>query len=216
VFGAIFALNQNNGPGGSADNFYNYAKTVDPTVASSRPNADTIIMSTDPVAAEMQAIKVQKLNNNSAYTTAAMPDYLKISGGVASGSLAPVLNIGTINEAQMTIWRIINGVNMSAVEYGPTFSKAGLRLTVSPNPARNLAHFEIWTPESLVGQKALLEVYDARGRVAFKSTPSIMGARNTVAWNGRDKSGRLAAPGKYVVYLMVGKEVLHSALTLLR
>ncbi len=59
VFGGIYALNQGHGPGGSADNFSTYAKTMDPSTGSTR--ADTIIMSTDPVALNFRPSRYKKL-----------------------------------------------------------------------------------------------------------------------------------------------------------
>jgi uncharacterized protein (DUF362 family) len=106
VFSGLWGLKEGHGPKGNPDDFTVYAKKIDP--ASDNPNPNTVIMSTDPVAAEVQAIKVIRMRENRPYDAASMPDYLKASGGI-EGALTPTYNIGVIEESKMDVRRIING-----------------------------------------------------------------------------------------------------------
>jgi uncharacterized protein (DUF362 family) len=106
VFGGIFGLKEGNGPRGDADSFLTYAKKIDPSTENPAPN--TVIMSTDPVSAEFQAIKVARMCDNKRYTLKSMPSYLKASAGVR-GDLKPVYNIGVLDEKKMDVRKIVNG-----------------------------------------------------------------------------------------------------------
>jgi hypothetical protein len=219
VANAIYANNFNNGPSaGSPDNYNQYAKTMDAAVATSRPNCDTIIMSTDPVSAEFQMYKVMCLNASptKSYVTANMPDYLKASAGITS--LTPLYNIGVLSEAGQNVGKIINGTftGWTGIEALPGGKTALLKLSVFPNPVRISAYFDIWTPESMAGKKVMLEIYNMQGRLVFSSKPSLNGACTHAVWNGRTPAGRAAASGKYLAYVMVGKDVLKTAFTLMR
>jgi hypothetical protein len=71
-------------------------------------------MSTDPVTAEMQTIKMMRLNKKPAggYGVNDMPKYLRASAGVTGALPDTSLNFGVIDETKMDIRRIINGVVM--------------------------------------------------------------------------------------------------------
>jgi hypothetical protein len=220
VCNAIYATNYNNGPStnGSPDSYNTYAKTKDPSVSTSRRNADTIIFSTDPVSAEFQIHKVMRINRNQSYTTASMPNYLRASGGV-TGALNPTYNIGVIEEADQVVGNIINEENIGWTGPDPSINTAKgvkCRLAVHPNPAHTYAYFEFRTQEALIDKKAQVEVYNLKGRLVFKADKSVLGIVNHVVWNGRTNSGRAVASGKYIVYVKIGKEVLRSTFTLLR
>jgi hypothetical protein len=104
----------------------------------------------------------------------------------------------------------------TGLEALPGNTRPAFELSVRPNPVVDNAYFDIWTPQTMAGKKAVLEVYNAQGRLVFKADPSIPGACAHVTWNGRSRSGRPLASGKYVAYVKVGKEVLHSAFALIR
>jgi uncharacterized protein (DUF362 family) len=106
VLGGIFGLKEGHGPRGSADEFLVYAKTIDP--ASDNPSPNTVLMSTDPVSAEMQAIKILRLREAKPYSLETMPHYLRASAGI-TGVLDPTYNIGILDETKMDLRRIING-----------------------------------------------------------------------------------------------------------
>ncbi|OGJ92178.1 MAG: hypothetical protein A2268_06505 [Candidatus Raymondbacteria bacterium RifOxyA12_full_50_37] len=106
VFSAIIGLKQGHGPKGSPDSYETYVKTIDPS--STSPNPSTIIMSTDPIAAEFQAIKIMRIRDNEPYTINSLPAYLKGSAGI-QGALATTYNIGILDETKMDIIKVING-----------------------------------------------------------------------------------------------------------
>jgi hypothetical protein len=133
VVSAIFGQNLGNGPGGSPEAYTTYAQKIDPS--STAPyGANTIVMSTDPVSADMQAIKIMRMNQGQAFDTNSMPPYLKISGGIASsyaGTSLSAMNIGVIAEASMDIRRIINGNATAVLTPSQKASRGGFSLIAS-------------------------------------------------------------------------------------
>jgi hypothetical protein len=65
-------------------------------------------MSTDPVSAEYQAIKMMRTQAGLTTAVSNMPAYLQAAGGVA-GSLSTVYDIGEIDPAKMIYCEIVNG-----------------------------------------------------------------------------------------------------------
>jgi hypothetical protein len=110
VCSGIFGMNEFNGPSGGMDDFSTYSKKIEPFSTNNKPS--TIIISTDPVSCEFQAIKMMRLNKGRSFATADLPDYLKASGGIV-GELSPVYNIGIIDEKLMDVRRIVNGTQTS-------------------------------------------------------------------------------------------------------
>ncbi len=106
VFGAIFGLKEGHGPRGDADSYLSYTKKID--AATTNPAPNTVLMSTDPVTAEFQAIKIMRMRDNRPFTVESMPAYLRSSAGVPAG-LDVNYNIGIIEEEKMDIRRIVNG-----------------------------------------------------------------------------------------------------------
>lgn len=109
ICSGLFGMNEGNGPTGGKDDYSSYSKIMDANSTNNNPT--TIIMSTDPVSCEMQSIKMMLMNKGKSYATADLPLYLKMSGGVA-GSGSTVYNIGVIDESQMDIRKLINGVDV--------------------------------------------------------------------------------------------------------
>ncbi len=105
ICSGIFGMNEGNGPAGGKDDYLTYSKKMDPTSKNNNPT--TIIMSTDPISCEFQAIKMMRMNKNKPYSIPYLPNYLKASGGV-SGNLWPVYNIGIIDENAMDVRKIVN------------------------------------------------------------------------------------------------------------
>jgi uncharacterized protein (DUF362 family) len=106
VVGAIFGLREGNGPWGEADSYLTYAQKIDAKTTQESPN--TVIMSTDPVTAEFQAIKVMRMRDGKPCTLESMPDYLKASAGVPT-DIGVSYNIGVLAEDKMDVRRIVNG-----------------------------------------------------------------------------------------------------------
>ena len=109
IFGAQEASGS---PGSPSMPYFNYASSLDKTIANTSVPPTTIIVSTDPVTAEMQTIKMMRLNKKPAggYRVKDMPKYLRASAGVKGALPDASLNFGIIDEAKMDIRRIINGV----------------------------------------------------------------------------------------------------------
>ena len=83
-----------------------------------------------------------------------------------------------------------------------------------PNPARDGARFRLGLPRSATVD---LAVFDARGRrIQQLRRGTLPAGEQTVAWNGRDETGRLAPSGVYYFRLQVEGRVLTSRLALAR
>lgn len=110
ICSGIFGMNEGNGPAGGIDDYSVYSKKIDPSSTNNKPT--TIIMSTDPISCEFQAIKMMRLNKGKSYAIADLPDYLRVSAGIG-GALSPVYNIGIIDERLMDVRKIVNGNKVS-------------------------------------------------------------------------------------------------------
>jgi hypothetical protein len=101
----------------------------------------------------------------------------------------------------------------SAVGVEPPPAASGLSLRAFPNPARAGVTLRITNDQS--GRQSVA-IYDARGRAvqAFPPADASRGARS-LFWDGRDRSGRRVAPGKYLVVVQQGARRISERLTLL-
>ncbi|MBL8025888.1 MAG: DUF362 domain-containing protein [Fibrobacteres bacterium] len=222
VGNAIYATNYGNGPSTNSnpDNYNRYAKTMDPSVVSTRVQCDTILMSTDPVAIEMQMHKIMSLNANPvrSYAVSNLPTYLKLSGGVAVGT-ETVYNIGTIDESQQNVGKIINEVAVGWTgqeRLSPKSAIAVSSITVRPNPANPRTCFDYTFSHEHVGKPVHVEVFDSLGQCVFKEESVVAGIVNHFVWEGKDNSGQAAASGNYVVYIKAGKDQRKASFTLVR
>jgi hypothetical protein len=162
------------------------------------------MMSTDPITAEMQAVKMMRVNNGGGYGVDDMPDYLKESAGIDAGLSGATKNIGVIDEADMDIRRIINGNSTLASPGRPAGS--GSRVTVSASHMRgqNNTFIEFSVPSSGIGRDVSIGIFDSRGTLVWKASRMAAGARNQLSWDERDASGRRVAGGAYVVRVSAG------------
>ncbi len=205
VLCAIFGLNESNGPGGSPQDYSTYAKTVDPT--STTIGANTVLMSTDPISVDMQAIKIMRLNKKpaGAYTVADMPPYLRASAGV-TGALATIYNIGIIDETAMDIRRIINGVSSSSVIGRVSLQGGNSTYGVVASPIRgaNYTFIEFGVPRDRAGNEAVIRIFDARGTTVRSMTQKVLGVANHLVWDQTNSSRAPVARGTYVVDVACG------------
>lgn len=205
-------MNEGNGPKGNIGNYSVYSKAIDATSKNTCPT--TIIMSTDPVSCEMQAIKMMRMNQNSKnYGVNSMPDYLKNASGVGNAKY----NIGIIDETRMDIRRIINDVVIST---GNKKSPAFLNLVNSEIHVTRLhgAHctfIEYVLPENYTGRDAFIEIYNLNGTQVFKTIQRVCGIRNHLSWDEKDGNGRSVASGTYLVNLLSGKTNLSTKLSVI-
>jgi len=100
----LYGIDERKGPFGGVSDFSTYVRSIDPVSKGKNPN--TLIVSTDPVSCEVQAIKILRLNKNRSYAIDSLPDYLQSSAGIPRQNL-PVYHIGIIDEKLMDIKKMI-------------------------------------------------------------------------------------------------------------
>jgi hypothetical protein len=200
VCSGIYGMNEGNGPAGNIDNYTTYAQSIDKTSTTQCPT--TIIMSTDPVSAEMQAIKMMRINKGGAYATANMPPYLQACAGLTASGFSTSYNIGTIDESQMTVLKIINGAStpvLNPVNSGIAASGAGI--AAHQIKGYNTTFIEFKLPDGHVGKEASVEIYDSRGAIVRKFIQKVLGVQNHFSWDETDMTGKMAGQGMYVAHL---------------
>lgn len=217
VVSALFGLKEGTGPSGSWGSsvyYTEYVKTKDSSSNDPRPN--TIVVSTDPVTAEFQAIKIMKIRDGNSYDISDMPKYLQASAGI-QGSLSTVLNFGIIDESEMAYGEIINGVIVDPVPINKTNvsmnrDKARLRIFHTPDKHSVFIEFEI--PSSYKGKVAEVAIVNVRGVLIRRLYHKILGLRTRVVWDGKDTAGRRVASGKYVITAKIDELNLINSLSL--
>jgi len=217
VCSGIYGAYEGNGPTCYPDNYSLYSKFMDST--STNTNPTTIIMSTDPVTAEMQAVKMMRIAGNGTtsglYATANMPNFLKASGGVqVTGTNwppnpnAPTVmdKIGIINESEMTLIRIINGVITTGVQHSTSFQNAAetAAITASQIHGHGSTFIEYSLPSSHAGNMAAIEIYDIKGSLVTRLSHRISGYNNHLSWDETNQSGSRVSKGVYIVHLISG------------
>jgi hypothetical protein len=199
IFGAAEASGS---PGSAAITYYTYAHGIDPTVTGPNFPANTIIMSTDPVSAEMQCIKMMRLNNGKSFTVANLPKYLRASGGDTTALTDATYNIGVIDETAMDIRRITNATTIiSSHEHSSQRKSSGASIIATPTGAQS-TFIEFSLPESHLNGNASIGIYDLKGTRIARLSQKVLGAMNHVSWDNRDGAGAPVGKGTYVVRLV--------------
>lgn len=208
VCSGIFGMNEGNGPGGEADDFSTYAKTMDDTITASAAASTTIMCSTDPVAIEMQSIKMLRINNGGGYALDNLPPYLLSAGGVEGKLSGACYNIGIIDEEQMDIRRVINGVTMidSGRDASGKITAPGTVVTAQQRGGSTFIEFAVRQSET--GSRARVEVLSLNGKKVYAAELPVKGVRNHFSWNNRKNNGTLVPRGTYVVRIETGKRVM--------
>jgi hypothetical protein len=205
VLSAIFGLNEGNGPGGSPQDYSTYAKTVDSS--STSIGANTLLMSTDPVTVDMQAIKIMRLNKKPAgsYGVTDMPAYLRASAGV-TGALSTTYNIGIISENSMDIRRIINGVQSTPVAGGMSLQNRRNRVGIvaSHIEGTNNTFIEFSLPDGHDAGDAMVRIFDAKGSLVRTLSQKVLGSVNHVVWDETDSYSAPVSRGTYIAELASG------------
>lgn len=224
VCGAIFASNEGNGPGGimgtddlKPENFSTYVKTMDSTATVKHPS--TIIMTTDPVTAEMQAIKILRINKNKTYGPTNLPAYLQSAAGVDKAGFTPTYNIGVLDETGMTIYKMINDVVVS----GPvrTFRNssefaASVRMSTHPVQGNECVSIDFFLLNDHIGKKASIEIFDAQGSLIRKLVHLVGGLHNQCSWDQKDSRGANVSRGMYIAKLSCGPAKISSQFSITR
>ncbi|HON10192.1 MAG TPA: DUF362 domain-containing protein [Chitinispirillaceae bacterium] len=201
VCAGIFGAQENSGNPGSSDiPYYNYARQIDSSISNDRYPPCTIIMSTDPVTAEMQTIKMMRLNNGKGYGVNDMPKYLRASGGVSGALNDATYNIGIIDESQMDIRRIINGEAIGVStrrQYQKGVDSGVLTFTIESSRIHPVsAGFSM----PAVGA-VKVRITDLAGNLVQEISSDYKGK---IVWNGQTSKGGLVSPGMYFVTLSSG------------
>jgi hypothetical protein len=201
ICSGMYGMNESNGPTGSSDNYSTYSKTMDSISTNNTPT--TIIMSTDPISCEMQAVKMMRINNSGKYTTSDMPNYLKSSGGVSVSGYTPINNIGTIDESAMTILKILNGTSTPVLQSAnKTASSSKVNIVAHQLSGGNSTYIEFMLPENRAGKDAFVEIYDINGKLVRNVTHRISGVRNHLSWDETDTHGSRVSAGTYIIRLV--------------
>jgi hypothetical protein len=209
----IFGTNEGKGPQGAADVFSTYSKKIDASSTCLCPA--TVVMSTDPISAEVQSIKILRLNKAASFATADLPGYLKSSAGIDVAGLTPTHNLGTIDETQMDIRRIMNGQIIAVKD--PTARLAMGGIMVSAHQVQGHSTFiDFAVPSDHLGKQAKIEIFDAKGSLARTFSQKVMGIRNNVSWDEKDSKGNMVAKGMYVVRLSSGTVQEASQFSIMR
>jgi hypothetical protein len=218
VCAGLFGAKEASGdPGSATINYYNYAKGVDPSITATTAPSTTIVMSTDPVSTEMQAIKIIRQNQvnpngtivaggNGKWTTADMPKYLRASGGVAGALTDATYNIGIIDESAMDIRRIINGALVTSIRengLSQTDLHPGAGITAAQTGLHSI-FIEFALPVHFVNENASIEIFDMKGAIVYKTTRTVLGVVNHYAWDQHDTANNHVRPGLYVVRVAAG------------
>jgi hypothetical protein len=209
----IGGLNEGNGPPGSAEDYQKYAKTMDDSI-SGAVNPTTIIISTDPIAAEMQTIKMMRINKGGKYDVASMPPYLQSCAGISGVMEGTVYNIGIIDETKMDIRRVINEI--TSIER-PGVSRAnsqGMDIAVSSIYGQKTTFFEFKIPASHLGMTATINIFTFDGKLVCKRSIGLAGAVNHFSWNHQGADGAMVGRGAYLVRITCGKTVLSKKFSL--
>ena len=208
VCSGIFGMDEGHGPGGEADDYSTYAKTMDDSITASTAASTTIILSTDPIAIEMQAIKMIRINNGGGYALDDLPPYLLASGGIEGRLTGTCYNIGIIDEEQMDIRRVINGVTMIDSGRGANGIAAAPGNIVTAQQRGASTFIEFTLGQSEARSAASVEIIALNGKKVYAKEISVKGARNHFSWNNRKNNGTPVPRGTYVVNIQVGKRMM--------
>jgi len=203
VCSAIYANAENTGPGAGPTNYSAYAKKMDATATGT--NANTLILSTDPISAELEGIKIMRMNYNGGFTANDMPAYLKNSA-----------SIGIINEAQMDIRHLLNittAVHVPGAGAGKTISS---HVSASHVNGSASTFIQYALPLNLIGKDISFEIYNAKGSLVRKLSDKALGTLSHFSWDERDASGSLVRSGYYVVRLVAGVTHMATQLSITR
>ena len=217
VCSGIYGKIETKGPDGTADNYATYAKSMDSTLTGTSYNPTTILMSTDPIAAEMQSLKIMRINNSGGYAIDDMPDYLKASGGIEVSGWSPINNIGTIDESKMKILKMVNGVIVPVLYHAPAYSSfSGVGIVARHLKGHNSTFIEFKLPGDHVGKDASIEIYNSKGALVRKLSRKVLGVLNNLSWDEMSQRGALVSKGTYIMHLNSNGKSASAPVTIVR
>lgn len=187
--------------------FTTYVNKIDAAATCESPS--TLIMSTDAVSCEMQAIKILRINKSKPYGINDMPKYLRASAGITGALTDTTYDIGEIDEAKMDIRKTINGASTTPLRsYSPpSASHPTALLKVTSFQHQRTTHFEYKLPASLQGCSAQLSVVDLTGKLVFSTGLTVNGILNHFSWNQKTARGATIGNGRYIAELTAGTTI---------
>lgn len=210
---AILGKTLGNGPGGAREDYKKYPKTIDPT-ATTTVDPCTIIMSTDSVSAEYQAIKIMKIEGNGttsqSYSIDSMPSYLKASAGIDVTGITPTYNIGILDETKQEVRKILNGniIPTATRNSSPILrNREGLTIQLLQN---NSLYGEITVDPFYVGKTAKLHIVNAMGETVWKDSFAILGTSTSFSWDLRSLQGSRVGRGAYIAKISYARKANQS------
>jgi hypothetical protein len=218
VCAGLLSNKKGSGINAGPTDYSTYTKKIDPT--STTKATSTIIMSTDPVSADMQAVKVMQINDGKTYGISDMPKYVQACAGV-SGALSGVsYNIGIIDESKMSITKIINEEIVSPVKVfeknsSDTKDTNEYLLSVSSLSRQGVVHIDYTVPFLRKGDRSSIFIYDVLGNLLFSKDFTLEGGLNSYVWDLQTKSRGMVGRGKYLCKLKIGRITRSSMFTVL-
>jgi hypothetical protein len=217
---ALFGMNEGNGPPGSENDYLTYAKSMDdsimaPANAGTITNPTTILLSTDPVAVEMQSVKVIRINKSGKYGIDDMPPYLQASAGIPGKLDGTTYNIGIIDESAMDIRRVINDVTFVNRSPLPRSRNGEAKVVATPMRGNSSTFIEFRLPGATVGAEATIDIVAMNGTLVKRRRIAISGAANHFSWDNCNDGGAAASRGMYIVRVACGHARCSERFTLL-
>lgn len=208
----IVGNNEGVGPLARPDDFSTYVKTMNSTCK----NPSTIIMSTDAISCEMQAIKITRLNKLPAggYKKEDMPPYLQASAGISGALSGTTYNIGVIDESKMDIRRINNDITEIRSPANHHTARSKPAITASALPGRAGTFIEYRLPPASIGKKAVISIFTLQGALVREQEMVIPGQISHYAWDNRDQRRKTVQSGRYVVRLLAGRVNISTSFTI--
>lgn len=215
VCAGILSNRKGSGINDGPTDYSTYVKKIDPTATTKATS--TIIMSTDPVSADMQAVKIMQMNVNGTFGTNDMPKYVQACGGVAGALSGVSYNIGIIDESKMSVLQIVNGefLNPVSTRNRKNASFDEYLLSVSPLSRQGMIAVDISVPMSRLGERSKISIFDITGKMIFSKGLSINGVLNHFVWNKETLSGISAGRGKYMCVFSIGSIIRSASFTVL-
>jgi len=204
----IVANDESIGPLKDPNIYTTYSKTMDPT--STCQASTTIILSTDPISCEMQAIKMMRLNKGKNYGVNDMPNYLKASAGVSGALSGTVYNIGVIDESKMERRYIINDVVSIGGHPVSPADKTPSSIVVSALPSHGYTFIQYCLPARSIGKEASITIHSMNGALLHAHSQTIPGVANHYSWDHKDQAGNDVPAGRYIVRIVSGKARLSA------
>ena len=108
------------------------------------------------------------------------------------------------------------GENETAVqEHQKKEQKRSTGLLITPNPCNRVAQIKL-TGGQVPGQKTIIHIYDATGRLVDILDGDDPGSHGAIVWDGTDRGGNLLPTGVYIIRLGEFKDGISVPLVLLR